>query len=180
MADVFVEHMVRKLPTGKVIAQKLMLAVAAVLVAMLPTVLTMILAMLGRQVKLISLQPLTMVGAGWGVLLLFRRLNLEFEYIVTNGEMDVDKIMGRTTRKRLLTVDCRNFDILAPYKEEYRSEYTSQTIVSTIDVSSHPQAPGRWFAIFHAKDGLRTLLIFEPNEKMLDAFRIFIRGKIKQ
>jgi hypothetical protein len=113
------------------------------------------------------------------MIILFRRLNLEYEYIVTNGEMDVDKIMGRRSRKRLLTVDCRNFDILAPYSPEFRAEYESQTIAATVDVSSHPEAPGRWFAVFHAKDGKRTLLIFEPNEKMLDAFRKYIRSKIK-
>ncbi len=174
MADVFVEHMVRQRPTGKLIAQKMLLAMAAVVVAVLPMIISILF-----PVDLMSLLPMTLIGAGWGLLILFRRMNLEFEYIVTNGEMDVDKIMGRTTRKRLLTVDCRTFDILAPYKEEYRNEYTSQTIANRIDVSSHPQAPGRWFAVFHAKDGVRTLLIFEPNEKILDAFRIFIRSKIK-
>lgn len=174
MADVFVEHMVRQRPTGKLIAQKMLLAMAAVVVAVLPMIISILF-----PVDLMSLLPMTLIGAGWGLLILFRRMNLEFEYIVTNGEMDVDKIMGRTTRKRLLTVDCRTFDILAPYKEEYRNEFTSQTIANRIDVSSHPQAPGRWFAVFHAKDGVRTLLIFEPNEKILDAFRIFIRSKIK-
>jgi hypothetical protein len=126
------------------------------------------------------MMPLSIIGSGWGMIIFFRRLNLEFEYIVTNGEMDVDKIMGRRTRKRLLTVDCRSFDILAPCRPDYSSEYESQTISSVIDVSSHSGAPGRWFAVFNAKDGSRTLLIFEPNEKMLDAFRKYIRSKIKE
>jgi hypothetical protein len=87
--------------------------------------------------------------------------------------------MGRRSRKRLFTVDCRTFDILAPYKEEYRGEIESGAVTHRIDVSSHPQAPGRWFAVYNAKDGARTLLIFEPNEKMLNTFRLYIRSKIK-
>ncbi|MDR1668901.1 MAG: DUF6106 family protein [Oscillospiraceae bacterium] len=180
MADVFVEHLIQQRPTGKILMKKAMLVVAAMVAAMLPSIISMVCLMFGANVNLLSLTPLTLVGSGWGLIILFRRLNLEYEYIVTNGEMDVDKIMGRNLRKRLLTVDCRTFDILAPYKEEYRNEYSSQTIANRIDVSSHPEAPGRWFAIFNAKDGLRTLLVFEPSERMLDAFKIFIRGKIKQ
>ncbi|MDR0294292.1 MAG: DUF6106 family protein [Oscillospiraceae bacterium] len=174
MADVFVEHLVTRRPTVKTMLQKCLLSLAAVVTALLPFILA---GLFG--IDLTMLAPVTFVGAFWGMILLFRRMNLEFEYIVTNGEMDVDKIMGRRTRKRLLTVDCRIFDILAPYKPEYRNEYESKTIVNRVDVSSHVNAPGRWFAVYHAKDGRRTLLVFEPSERMLDAFRLFIRSKIK-
>jgi hypothetical protein len=174
MGDVFVEYMVARKPTTKIWAQKFFLSMAAVVTGLLPIIITI---MLGVDVA--TLMPFTMIGAGWGMIMLFRRLNLEYEYIVTNGEMDVDRIMGRRTRRRMFTVDCRNFDILAPYKPEYKSEYESQTISSVVDVSSHFSAPGRWFAVYNAKDGKRTLLIFEPNEKMLEAFRKYIRNKVK-
>ncbi|MCL1806397.1 MAG: DUF6106 family protein [Oscillospiraceae bacterium] len=174
MGDVFVEYMVARKPTAKIWSQKFFLSAAAVIAMLLPIFIT---GMTGVDVTM--LLPFTIVGAGWGMIILFRRLNLEFEYIVTNGEMDVDRIMGRRTRKRMFTVDCRNFDILAPYKPEYKNEYESQTISNVVDVSSHTEAPGRWFALYNAKDGKRTLLIFEPSEKMLEAFRKYIRSKIK-
>jgi hypothetical protein len=174
MGDVFVEHMVARRQTPKILMQKCMLMAAALFVMLLPVILDILFAIPAGM-----LLPFFVIGAGWGMVILFRRLNLEFEYIVTNGEMDVDKILGRRSRKRILSVDCRNFDILAPYKPDFRTEYESQSIVSRVDASSHPEAPGRWFAVFHAKDGKRTLLIFEPNEKMMDAFRKYIRSKIK-
>jgi hypothetical protein len=167
MSDVFVEYMVARRPTAALLVQKCLIAFAAAAVSALSFLFLDIFALI------------TVSGAGWGMVVLLRRLDLEFEYIVTNGEMDVDKIMGRRSRKRLFTVDCRTFDILAPYKEEYRSEIESRSVTSRIDVSSHPEAPGRWFAVYNAKDGARTLLIFEPNEKMLDAFGLYIRSKIK-
>jgi hypothetical protein len=167
MSDVFVEHMVVRRPTAKVLAQKCLLAAA------LPAVAAPSFMFLG------PFMLLPVFGAVWGMTILWHRLDLEFEYIITNGEMDVDKIMGRRSRKRLFTVDCRTFDILAPCKEEYRNEIESQSVTCRIDVSSHPGAPGRWFAVYNAKDGARTLLIFEPNDKMLDAFGLYIRSKIK-
>jgi hypothetical protein len=167
MSDVFVEHMVVRRPTAAVLVQKCLAALAAVAVAAISF------WFLGG----FGLLPAS--GAVWGILALFRRLDLEFEYIVTNGEMDVDKIMGRRSRKRLFTVDCRAFDILAPYKEEYLREIGPAATTNRIDVSGHPQSPGRWFAVYNAKEGARTLLIFEPNEKMLNAFSLYIRNKIK-
>ena len=159
--------MVVRRPTALIYAQKGLTVSAALAAAVFS------LYFLGA----LSLFPV--FGAGWGMIVLLRRLDLEFEYTLTNGEMDVDKIMGRRSRKRLFTVDCRSFDILAPYKEEYRNEIESRSITSRIDVSSHSQAPGRWFAVYNAKDGVRTLLIFEPNEKMLNAFGLYIKSKIK-
>jgi hypothetical protein len=167
MPDVFVEHLIARRPTIAVFAQKALIAFAALVIA------TLSLYFLG------SFAMVFVFGAGWGMIILLRRLDLEFEYSITNGEMDVDKIMGRRSRKRLFTVDCRSFDILAPCKDEYRGEVESQTITRRIDVSSHPQSPGRWFAVYSAKDGVRTLLIFEPNEKMLKTFKIYIASKIK-
>ena len=167
MPDVFVEHMIARRPTAAVLAQKALIALAALAVATL---------------SLFFLGPFALIfvfGAGWGMIILIRRLDLEFEYSITNGEMDVDKIMGRRSRKRLFSVDCRTFDILAPCKDEYRGEAESQTITRRIDVSSHIQSPGRWFAVFNSKDGVRTLLIFEPSEKMLNTFKIYIASKIK-
>jgi hypothetical protein len=174
MGDVFVEHMVQQTPTNKLYMKKGLYAVTAAVVGLLPW---MVEVFLGIPISM--LLPMSVIGAGWGVVILCRRLDLEFEYIVTNGEMDVDKIIGRRSRKRMFTVDCRIFDILAPLKPEYSSEYESQTITNVIDVSSGPNAPDCWFAIFNAKDGARTLLVFEPNEKMLEAFRRYIRGKVK-
>jgi hypothetical protein len=183
MPDIFVEHMVVRRPTSKIMLQKMLLSVAALIVGMLPYFITVLLGADEEGMPLLDLSmliPVFLVGAGWGMIVLFRRLNLEFEYIVTNGEMDVDKIMGRRSRKRMFTVDCRNFDILAPVKPEYRNEYESRSITSKIDVSGHADAPGRWFAVYNSKDGARTLLIFEPNEKMLEAFKRYIRSKIKE
>jgi len=132
MNDVFVEHMVVRRPTGAVMAQKCLIALAAVALA------TLSLMFLGQFLGPVVFAAV--FGIGWGMIVLVRRLDLEFEYIVTNGEMDVDKIMGRRSRKRLFTIDCRAFDILAPYKEDYRNEIESRTITNRIDVSSHPQA----------------------------------------
>jgi hypothetical protein len=108
------------------------------------------------------------------------RQSWEFEYAVTNGELDVDRIMGQAARKRVLTVDCRNFEVFLPMVPENAKEYESKTIVKTLDVASAANAEGRWFAVFHGKDGQRTMLIFEPDERMLGAINAALPRRIQK
>lgn len=46
---------------------------------------------------------------------LSRMLNVEYEYIVTNGEMDVDMIQSKTNRKRLISFKCSEIEQIEPY-----------------------------------------------------------------
>ena len=44
------------------------------------------------------------------------RTNLEFEYLVTNGALDIDKIMSQRKRTRIFSADCKDFDAVARVK----------------------------------------------------------------
>ena len=49
------------------------------------------------------MQPLAWLlalGAGIGAYFLFPNLDLEFEYVYVNGELDIDKIMSKMKRKK--------------------------------------------------------------------------------
>ena len=127
-----------------------------------------------------SFAVFVLVGACFGAWQLFIRQNVEFEYALTNGEMDIDKIIARRARKRLLSIDCRRFEILAPVVSEFSAEINERNIVRRLDFSSSSQSEGRWFAIFMDQDNQRTILFFEPDQRMLDAFRTFIPRKVQQ
>lgn len=55
------------------------------------------------------------VAAVWGGVYLTKMLNIEYEYIVTNGEFDVDIITSKSNRKRLITFNCKDIDRIEPY-----------------------------------------------------------------
>ena len=42
--------------------------------------------------------------------------DLEFEYLYVNGELDVDKIMSKTKRKRVARIDMDKVELIAPLK----------------------------------------------------------------
>jgi len=167
VSDVFVEHMIKQQTT----VRQYCIRGAAIVGVLVVSVLTLLI--------LYTLLPLTVFLAVWGARAVFRATSYEFEYIVTNGELDVDRIMGRRSRKRVLTVNCKDFEILAPVKPEYTEPYNTQPFARRINAAGSPKSQARYFAVFKDRDGANTLLIFEPDERMLKAFRVYIPRKIK-
>ena len=45
---------------------------------------------------------------------MFRNLNVEYEYVFVNGDLDIDKIMNKARRKRMFSVDADQMELLAP------------------------------------------------------------------
>lgn len=103
--------------------------------------------------------------------------NVEFEYIVTNGELDIDMIIAQRKRKRIFSSNCKDFEILAKLKgglNDRRIEGVNKKILAVSSMDSDDV----YFALLNYK-GERTAVFFEPNERMLNAFRIFIPRKIE-
>ncbi|MCL2083967.1 MAG: hypothetical protein FWH06_01755, partial [Oscillospiraceae bacterium] len=112
-------------------------------------------------------------GGLYLLFLLYRHLNVEFEYILTNGEMDIDRITGKSRRKRLLTVDCRALEVCAPI--ESIAQYENAQYTKRLDVSSGQNDAPRHFMVAPAKGGGRMLVIFEPDDRILSAMRTYNR-----
>ena len=133
---------------------------------------------------LMNIQILSQLGIGLflavGIIYLAYRLitsrNVEFEYVVTNGDLDIDKIVSRRKRKRIFSGSCKEFDIVARVSS---SDFTqaSQNIKTKIDASSSPSSPDAFYITMNYK-GERTMVIFEPDERMLNNFKTFIPRKI--
>ena len=97
--DSFKEQIVRKIPTTKDRTMKFLIMTAGIFLA--------------AGILLFSFFYLPMVAAFslfiaialiYGAFYLAQRFNVEYEYIFTNGEMDVDKIIAQRSRKRLVTI----------------------------------------------------------------------------
>jgi len=140
---------------------------------------TLILIMLVLSIKVITQLGIGMflaVGLGYLAYRLITSRNIEYEYIVTNGEIDIDKIISRRKRKRIFSSSCKEFEILSKVKSNSFSQ-SVQSIKNRIDASSSIDSPDAFFATLNYK-GEKTLLIFEPDERMLNNFKIFIPRKI--
>ncbi len=58
------------------------------------------------------------VAAVYGGIYLTKKLNVEFEYIFTNGEIDVDMITAKSDRKRMTTFNAKDIVRVEKYNRE--------------------------------------------------------------
>jgi hypothetical protein len=101
-------------------------------------------------------------GVIWVTWLLFQSTFIEYEYIVTNNELDVDKIIARKRRKRLITVKID--------KAEDWGEYADgKGMSSAVTVQAHDCGyQNLWYIVtMHEKYG-RTTVFFSPNMRVLE------------
>ena len=116
--DSYCEYIVKKRNGGKELGLRALIIVAAI-------ALFIIFMMLGFVMPNFSMITILLAaGSLYGGYILITNMSVEYEYIVTNGEMDIDKIIAKRRRKRLITVNARTFERFGPFKE---SDHAGET-----------------------------------------------------
>lgn len=103
--------------------------------------------------------------------------NVEFEYIFTSGELDIDKITGKARRKRALTVNFETMEVLAPENSETLKEWGARQ-EKTYDFSSRDKTRQRYVYI-GSVDNQNVRIIFEPSGKMVEQMKNYAPRKVK-
>lgn len=104
--------------------------------------------------------PILIAAAIYGTVIFGRNFSLEYEYVFTNGVLDIDVIKGRTTRKQLISVSCRKIEYMGPVKDIKPSQ--NRVVNAMYDESR----PGKFIVTF-SDGGQKTDLYLQPPEKLL-------------
>ena len=158
--DTFFEQIVRKKKTSAewLIMGGTVVVAAVVLFAILNVPILM-------QIPFIS--TLLIIGVGYGGWWLITSQNMEFEYCVTNGDIDIDLIIAKRKRKRIVSVVGRKVKCLLPYDAAQVNPKAYQRVV--IAAPSKKEA-GLWYFTYHSKKNGETLVVFQPEQRVLCAF----------
>lgn len=165
--DIFVEEMVvRRKTVGNLLLSVGMVALAVVLTIVLwlfiPFINTVLILILW-----------------FGVYLGIKFQYAEYEYSFTNGDLDIDKIMAKRKRKRLVEINQKQIKVMAPYTSEYESETQEYNVSEVIDCSASRNAAGRWFFIYEKSDGQYAFVVIQPSKRLREAMRKYMRSRIK-
>lgn len=114
------------------------------------------------------------VGVGYGIYYISTQLNIEYEYIFTNGDLDVDKIISKRSRKRVLSTQCRFVSEFGAYHPDSFAGRMFADRITACTVDDHA-----FYVIFSAEDSGETLLIFSPNDRLLNAMKKYAPRVIK-
>lgn len=103
------------------------------------------------------------------VIYIFPRLNIEYEYVFCDGQLDFDQISGGAKRKTLKRIDFEQVEVCAPSNSHAFDEYTYQN-VKVLDYSSGNK-DAKTYGIIVRDQGVVHKIIFEPSENMLQCIR---------
>ncbi|MCL2377022.1 MAG: hypothetical protein FWC76_06445 [Defluviitaleaceae bacterium] len=167
MKDVFKEQLVKRRPDTKTTLAK----VGLVLAALFLMVLALVLSMMVQALNL--LLPILWVAIVFGAYFMFRRFNIEYEYVLTNYELDIDIIYGKSRRKRIFSTSVRDFEAFRR-AGSVEMEHTFSAANAKADYSSGPGGSNT-YEFLVAYKGKKMRIIFEPNEELLSSIIPFLK-----
>ncbi len=116
-------------------------------------------------------QVFSMVGVVLlvGMFYLFPKLNVEYEYVFVDGQLDFDRITGKAKRKTLLRIDFEQVEIMAPAGSHALDTYTYMKLLEK-DFSSGNKDSKPYVIVANVEEK-KLKILFEPNEKMLSVIK---------
>ncbi|MFV0342328.1 MAG: DUF6106 family protein [Anaerocolumna sp.] len=113
-----------------------------------------------------------------GIVYLFPRLNVEFEYVFCDGQLDFDKILGKAKRKNALKIDFEQVEIMAPMNSHSLDSYKNSNL--TVKDFSSKGKDAKPYVIIYRKGETALKILFEPSEKMINCIKMKHPRKVAQ
>ena len=153
--DVFCEYMVKRKKTGMDILYEFVCIFMALCLSACA-----VLFLFGR---VMGFEVFIIAGIWYFAIKFIGKTNVEYEYILTNNVLDIDRILSKRTRKRVITIDFMQVEEM-----RYATERDKDRNVpfKTMDMSGDLKEDGVYLIDF-AKDGEKCRAFFRPNAKIL-------------
>ena len=158
--DTFFEQIV----TIRVEGKKLFSLIFSWIIALLACIGIIVLSMFVPIVLMVIV--LAIVGILMGTYKLCQKFFIEYEYIVTNNSLDIDTIIARNNRKRLITVDIPSIISFSKFDQNKikHKQYNKTYFCANEDDELY------MIEYKHRTQG-NVLIIFAPNEKIIGAIK---------
>lgn len=151
--DTFFEQLIKIKFTGKIKA-----LIAAIIILDLIIVAVLLMASL---VFAPAFMLLIVFAAVYGGYKLITMLSVEYEYIYTNGDLDVDKITGQSKRKRIVSIKCSEVEKYGEYKGQLAPGSVKNTLVFC-----NPDSEGQVYIIAKDRNLGKVMIVLAPDERL--------------
>ncbi len=107
---------------------------------------------------------------------IYMSFNIDWEYILVDDEIRFTKIINKTKRKEMITVNLQKTEAVARVDDREHNQYLNNPSYKKYIFSSNT---GRqcWFIAAATSNGQRTCIVFEPDDRMLDTIRLTVKSK---
>lgn len=161
--EVFIEYMVKKKKTVTDYLKVILLLFAGIL-AVFVLINFMFIQFIGTFALLAA------VGVVYLLCRLVTSINVEYEYTLTNFDIDVDKIINAKRRKRVTTLNLKSTEAFGNKKSPEFDRYYNLPNIKRIFACRDFSDDGTCFAVY--KEGEQScILLFDPNEKIAERIK---------
>ena len=158
--DIYKEQLVSKKPTGKDWTKRILILLGAGILILGSC---FVLPISGQ---LWFFPVLVIIIVVYCLFRYYSYLEVEYEYIFTNGDLDVDKIIGKAKRSRLAAFDMAYADEFGKYDP---AAFEGKEYHTKILACSAPTDPDTYYLIVNHQKLQRCLVIFNPNDIIRDS-----------
>ena len=152
MSDFYTEQLIKKQTTGKDRMIKILLILLTVV-----SVLIIFIFPFG------IILPVALIALD---VFMFQRMDVEYEYLFVNGDLDIDKIMHKARRKRVCSVNINDVEIARQYQRAKTQDYTSASGSKNV------------YALVVNEKGVLKKILFEPNDTIVEGFFLMAPRKV--
>lgn len=162
--DVYVEQLVTK--NDKSVAIKKIFVIAAVIIVCI--LIPVIFLSSDKLMMWIPIGFFLDIGAVFGGYKWLQSLRVEYEYLFTNGDLDIDKIIAKSSRKRITSLTITSLEEFGKYKgaETNGDKKVLDLRGKTGDV---------YFADYNSKDNGKMRILFTPDDRLIQAINPYLR-----
>lgn len=151
--DTFFEQLIKIKLTGKA---------KAIIVAIIAVDAIIVAALLFFSLFLAPMFMLLIVAAAiYGGYKLISLLTIEYEYIYTNGDLDVDKIVAQSSRKRMVSIKCSEIEKYGEYKGQPAPGSVKNTFIFC-----NPDSEGQVYIIAKDRNLGMVMIVIAPDERL--------------
>ena len=115
------------------------------------------------------------MGGLYVVWYIFTSQKVEFEYSVAGDELEVAKVISLRKRKRVCKVPIREIEQLEKGEKSVDGKKFSKSFIAARDIDADDE---NYYAVFNSAAYGKCLLIFSPNEQILEGMKRYLNKDI--
>ena len=169
--DVFFEQIIRKKPNTAQKVVKIALILAAIIL-----IISLVFYAFIELLKNSFFAPIFILaafGVGFGTNWYVKRMYVEYEYSITNGDFDIDRIVAKSKRERVISTSCRDFEEIGVYDENARERLKNRDFGAKV-IAANLDEEGVYYAVTMHKNAGAVLLVIQPNERIIRGLKTFV------
>ncbi len=110
-----------------------------------------------------------------------QRFNVEYEYLILNGDIDIAKIISKKSRKNLRSISAENIQYMAALTNEYaKNDLDIKKQLKIFNYTDGTPDKDSYYVVFENKNGKEAAYILDLDQKSLDIMKDALKMKFRK